>query len=210
MTKPPAYKRYLNTEEQPPGFSAIACTHWRTAERLRDEAVKLTADQSWPAHETVLSIICLYHAALDCFINEEIEITAVLANTPLGRRLKIQGDTLCERKLDGLFSYFGLAGPTPEVRRRVLLLAKLRNRLAHHWPEMRDHRDYPEEVIDALNDAKIARINTSWTAQCSDVRMAKWAAEIVRAFVEEWWRVGRGSDNLARAQWEYGPKMVYP
>jgi hypothetical protein len=64
MTKPPAYKRYLDTEEQPPGFSAIACTHWRTAERLRDEAGKLTADQSWPVHWTVPSIICLYHAAL--------------------------------------------------------------------------------------------------------------------------------------------------
>jgi hypothetical protein len=65
------------------------------------------------------------------------------------------------------------------------------------------------EFCNWLN-TKIERINTSWTAQCSDVRLAKWAAEIVRAFVEEWWRVGRASDWLDRAHWEYGPEMVYP
>jgi hypothetical protein len=75
---------------------------------------------------------------------------------------------------------------------------------------MRDVRDYPVQVIDALSDAKIERINTSWTAQCSDVRLAKWAAEGVRAFIDEWWRVGRTPDALDRAQWEFGPDWVYP
>ena len=52
-------------------------------------------------------------------------------------------------------------------------------------------RDYPIEVTNALNDARIEPVNTSWAAQCSDVRLAEWAADIVRAFVDEWWRIGR-------------------
>ncbi|MGC2075734.1 MAG: hypothetical protein WA728_06820 [Xanthobacteraceae bacterium] len=74
--------------------------------------------------------------------------------------------TLHERKLDEFFSFFGLKGKnTPDITRRVLLLAGLRNRLAHHWPLLRDVRDYPVQVIDALTDAGIEKINTSWTAQ---------------------------------------------
>jgi hypothetical protein len=76
--------------------------------------------------------------------------------------------------LDAFFRHFGVAGrQSRDVQRRVLLLAGLRNRLAHHWPELRDVRDYPVQVIDALTDAKIERVNTSWTTQCSDVRLAK-------------------------------------
>jgi hypothetical protein len=208
---PPIYKRYLDTTEQPSGFSTLSSTFWRTAEGLRDDAVRLTANQHWMTHWTVPSIVCLYHAALDCFINEEITIAGEIANKPLGRRHEIQGMTIHGDKLDGLFAYFGVAGPTADVRRRTLLLAGLRNRLIHHWPEMRDLRDYPVQVIEALNDAKIEKgVNTPWTGQCSDIRVAKWAAEIVRAFVEEWWQVGRAPDWLARAQWEYGRQMVYP
>ena len=82
--------------------------------------------------------------------------------------------------------------------------------MSHHWPELRDVRDYPEQVIDALKDAYIESINTSWTAQCSDVRLAKWAAEIVRSLVDEWWRIGRAPSTLDRAHWEFGPDWVYP
>jgi hypothetical protein len=119
--------------------------------------------------------------------------------------------TLHAEKLNAFFRHYGLAKQqAPEVQRRVLVLAGLRNRLSHHWPEMRDVRDDPVQVIDALSDAKIERVNTSWTAQCSDVRLAEWAAEIVRAFIDEWWRVGRTPDALDRAQWEFGPDWVHP
>lgn len=97
-----------------------------------------------------------------------------------------------------------------EVVRRALLLNGLRNRLSHHQPEMRDVRDYPVDVIAALKAAKIERINTSSTVQCNDVRLAKWAAEVVRAFVDEWWRIGRVPSAIDRAHWESGPDWAYP
>ena len=119
--------------------------------------------------------------------------------------------TLNAKKLDDFFNHCGLAGEqTPQVKCRTLLLIGLRNRLSHHWPEMRDVRDYPVDVIDALNDAKIEKVNTSWTAQCMDVRLATWAAEIVRGFVDEWWRLGRAPVSMDHAQWEYGPTLIYP
>ncbi len=211
MANPPAYGRHLVTENAQLGFSSIAPAFWRTAEKLRDEAVKQTAKQSQPTHWTIHSAICLYHAALDCFINEEITLRGALTGAPLANGYQTQGMTLRAEKLDGFFSCCCLAGKQAiEVQRRTLLLTGLRNRLSHHWPEMRDIRNYPVQVIDALNDAHIERVNTSWTAQCSDVRLAKWAAEIVRAFVDEWWRIGRAPDAMDRAHWEFGPDWVYP
>jgi hypothetical protein len=207
--QPPAYSRYLPTDNGQLGFSSIAAGFWRVAEKLRDDAVKETAGQSWPAHWSVPSIICLYHASLDCFINEEILLQGILIRTAADRGYQIQGNTLCEKKLNDFFSHFGKQ-QTPEVQRRSLLLVGLRNRLAHHWPEMKDIRDYPVKVIDALNDAGIERVNASWTAQCSDVRVAKWGAEVVRAFVDDWWRIGRLPGKVERLSWEFGPKWVYP
>jgi hypothetical protein len=174
MAKKPDYARYLDSENALFGFSSIAPGFWRSAEKLRDEAIQQTNGQSWPTHWTTHSIICLYHAALDCFINEEITLKAVLSGSQLSNAAyEIQGMTLNAKKLDAFFSHCGLAGKqTPEVRRRTLLLIGLRNRLSHHWPEMRDVRDYPVDVIDALTDAKIEKLNTSWTAQCSDVRLS--------------------------------------
>ncbi|MFY9835381.1 MAG: hypothetical protein WAK55_02740 [Xanthobacteraceae bacterium] len=146
-----------------------AITHRRTAEKLRDEPVKQTTKTSPPTYWTVHSAICLYHAALECFINEEITVQSTPTKTkvsPINSGYEIQSMTLHERKLDEFFSFFGLKGKnTPDITRRVLLLAGLRNRLAHHWPLLRDVRDYPVQVIDALTDAGIEKINTSWTAQ---------------------------------------------
>jgi hypothetical protein len=65
-------------------------------------------------------------------------------------------------------------------------------------------------VIDALSDAKIERVNTSWAGQCSDIRVAKWAADIVRAFVDGWWRIGRIPGSVERGDWEFGPIRIYP
>jgi hypothetical protein len=75
----------------------------------------------------------------------------------------------------------------------------------HHWPQARDIRDYPVDVIAALDDAKIEKLNTSWAAQCSDVRLARWAAEVTQAFVHEWWRQTGEPGSVERRQWEFGP-----
>jgi hypothetical protein len=213
MARKPEYARHLSTEDGLIGFSSIAAGFWRTAEKLRNEALQQTAKQSPPTHWNTHSAICLYHAALDSFLNEEITIWGMLTNTSLAKGgHQIQGLTLNAQKLNEFFSFFGLKDrKTPAISHRASLLAGLRNRLSHHWPEVRDMRDYPVEVINALSDARIEPVNTSWAAQCSDVRLAEWAADIVRAFVDEWWRIGpRHSDEIDRLRWVFGPDWINP
>jgi len=191
MPRARPHSRYLTTDSDQKGFSAIAPNFWRTAEKLRTEAVQATAQQSWKVHWTVPSAICLYHAALDCFINEEIAIAVARAGaasegpwTREGR--SIQDNNLNQQKLESFFSFFQLNGKgVPEVRDRTVKLIGLRNILYHHAPEMRDVHDYPAQAIAALKDAGIEPVNTSWAAQCTDVRLAEWASKAVRAFIED-------------------------
>lgn len=119
MAKSPDHARYLDTPEGQSGFSSIAPGFWRCAEKLRDEAVQQTAKQSWPAHQNVHSAICLYHASLDCFINEEITIGEMLRGSPsVAAGNKIQGMTLTGDKIDGFYTHFGLKEKLePEIRR---------------------------------------------------------------------------------------------
>jgi hypothetical protein len=212
MAKPPAHASYLATADALQGFSAIAHHFWRTAEKLRHQAVQTTTGQTRQTCWTVHSAICLYHAALECFCNEENAFRRALTAAPSNDKgYKLQGATLSAEKLDDLFAYFGISDKhDPDIQRRTILLIGLRNRLFHHWPEMRDVRDYPVTVIDALTDAKIDNVNTSWTAQCSDIRLAKWAADIVRAFIDQWWQIARSPSQVDRVDWEYGPDYVYP
>jgi len=147
MPRPRPRSRYLTTDSDQKGFSAIAPNFWRTAEKLRSEAVQATAQQSWKVHWTVPSAICLYHAALDCFINEEIAIWLGRAGAASDDSLtreghSIQDKTLNQKKLESFFSFFQLSGKgVPEVRDQTLKLIGLRNILYHHAPEMRDLRD---------------------------------------------------------------------
>jgi hypothetical protein len=185
-----AYSHYLSTGEQHVGFSELAPNFWRTAEKLRSEAVEATAQQDWKAHSTVPSAICLYHAALDCFINEQVALAIALRGDTRDDLIAaghvIQDSTLCEEKLKAFFAFFGLKGKeTPEVHSRTLRFLKLRDRLYHHSPEMRDVREYPDDVVEALKDAGIQPVNTSWASQCTNVRLAEWASGAVRAFIED-------------------------
>jgi hypothetical protein len=158
MPRPRPYSRYLSTADNLSGFSSIAPAFWKTAEKLKTEAVQATVQQGWKVHWTIPSAICLYHAALDCFINEEIALAIAgsggnAAVQDEGR--SIQDETLNQKKLDRFFSFFGLDGKaTTDVRDRTLLFIALRNLLYHHVPEMRDIRDYPEKLIDAARRAR--------------------------------------------------------
>ena len=188
MPRARPYSRYLTTDNDQKGFSALAPNFWQTAEKLKTEAVQATVLQSWKIHWTIPSAICLYHAALDCFINEEIAIALARAgdaasDDPLTHEARsIQDMTLNQKKLESFFSIFQLNGKgAPEVRDRTLKLIGLRNILYHHSPEMRDVRDYPKQAIDALEDGGIKPVNTSWAGQCTDVRLVEWASKAVVA-----------------------------
>ena len=194
MPRKRPHSRYLTTDNNLKGFSALAPNFWRTAEKLKTEAVQATAQQSWKAYSTIPSAICLYHACLDCFINEEIALALAGADAASKDRLTregrlIQDKTLNRKKLESFFSFFQLSEKgASEVRARTLKLIDLRNILYHHSPEIRDLRDYPNQAIEALNDAGIEPVNTSWAGQCMDIRLAEWASKAVRAFIDDWCR----------------------
>ena len=141
----PEYERYVDSEVGLVGFSSIATGFWRAAEKLRDEADKQTAGQAWRTHWSIHSAICLYHAALECFIKEEVTIftarVGIGEEKLLTKAYRVQGNTLNAMKIDDFFALFGLTEKVaPDVRRRALLLINLRNRLSHHWPLVRDVR----------------------------------------------------------------------
>jgi hypothetical protein len=188
------------------GLSAIAPNFWQTAEQIKIEAIQRTAQQNWPAHSTIPSAICLYHTALDCFMNEEIALAIALTEgngALIEAGHAIQDLTLCEKKLDRFFSFFGLEGKqTPEVRRRTSLFIGLRDRLYHHSPEARDVREHPDQVIAASNDAGIEPVNTSWAGQCMHVGLAVWASTAARAFIDDWCRAGNIPSRMQQAGWE--------
>ena len=98
VLRPRQHSRYLSTDNNQKGFSAIAPNFWQTAEKLRSEAVQATAQQTWKNRWSVPSAICLYHAALDCFINEEIAsaLAGTATDTVLTNGRAIQDLTLCK------------------------------------------------------------------------------------------------------------------
>jgi hypothetical protein len=105
MAKKPEYSRYVDSDTALSGFSSIAPGFWRSAERLRDQAEKDTEGQSWRTHWRVHSAICLYHAAIDCFINEEVTLYEALRRIePTQAAQDIQGNTLNAQKLDDFYS----------------------------------------------------------------------------------------------------------
>jgi hypothetical protein len=205
MTRPRPHSRYGATENEQIGFSSLAPAFWRTAEKLRNEVVHRNA-----THDTAIPpAICLYHAALDYFINEEIAITlAVFASDGRDAALyqsgyAIQDMTLREEKMKKFFSLYNLDGKqTAEIWSRTLLFLGLRNRLYHHAPEARDIRDYPEEVIAALKDAGIEPTNMPWAAQCSNVRLGEWASQVVCGFIEDWCRARGIPSRMKQPGWE--------
>jgi hypothetical protein len=149
---PPDYTRYVDSNQALKGFSTIALNIWKDAERLREHAQKQTSTQTWRTHSSVLSAICLYHAALECFINEEITFYTARLGTDHEKLLieafRIQGDTLNAKKIDSFWSFFGLANKVaPDIKRRAVLLANLRNCLYHHWPQLRKRRGWTSEQV---------------------------------------------------------------
>ena len=206
MPRPRPYTPYLLTNDGTAGFSSIAPYFWQTAEKIRSEAVRETADQAWKTHWTIPSAICLYHAALDCFINEEVALALARSNndeTTTQAGHAIQDDTLSGQKLEKFFSFFGLEGKqTLDVWSRTLRLIALRDRLYHYSPEMRDMRDYPNAVIAALKDADIEPVNKSWTAACRDVRLGEWASRAVREFIEDWCKAGGIPSRMELPGWK--------
>jgi hypothetical protein len=190
------FTQYLSTEDSILGFSSIAPTYWRTAENLRVAAEIETANQTWRVHWTVHSVICLYHAALECAINEEIALFMALSGGVPTLDGRIAQEATGKAKLDAAFSFFGVQGKqTPEIWDRTVRFIALRNHLYHHTPTLRDVREYPDEIIAALKDAGIEPVNTSWASQCTDIRLAQWSSTAVKSFIEDWCRA-RGIPSL--------------
>jgi|SRR5262249_17524584 len=206
MPRSRQYSPYSSTNKGMVGFSSVAPNFWKTAEKIRSEALRETAEQEWKTHWTIPAAICLYHAALECFINEEIALAVAGSNndaTATEAGHAIQDMTLKEKKLKKFFSFFDLEGKqTPDIWSRTLRFIALRNCLYHHSPQLRDMSEYPDAVIAALDDAGIERVNTSWVTACTDVRLGEWASRAVREFIEDWCKAGCIPSRMELPGWK--------
>jgi hypothetical protein len=206
MPRPRPYSAYLSGNIGMRGLSSIAPYFWKTAEKIKGEALRETAEQAWKTHWTIPSAICLYHAALECFINEEIALVVGDRDTDatmIEAGHAIQDMTLHPGKLEKFFSFFGLEGKqTPDVWSRTVRFIALRDRLYHYSPEMRDIREYPDAVVAALEDARIERVNTSWASACRDIRLAEWAAVAVCAFIDDWCNAAGIPSRMEFPEWK--------
>lgn len=142
------------------GFAHVAPLYWCYAERLRNEAGVST--QQFDAGN--IPAICLYHATLDCYLNEELSISMALekADTQLAQKCRsIEDQTLNKSKLDSFASAYGFdAEFSPDVLDYAVMFAKFRNMLHHHSPEMRPLNEYPIEAANVFKIVGVEPINT--------------------------------------------------
>src|SRR5690606_3159589 len=86
------FTEFFQDDDKIEGYSLVASSHWKAAEMLRLKATHgLSRTRNIPSmHWLIVPAICLYHASLDCYLNE------TLAGSMLKLR-KAKNTTLIER-----------------------------------------------------------------------------------------------------------------
>jgi hypothetical protein len=138
------YEQFFKVPNEPPlvGFSAIAPVHYRSALRLLQQAENLCAGRQWKICPYVLSAICLFHASLECYLNEELALSLELQrDKPAGDLLKrceaLQDQTFGRKKLNHFLDLYGIRDRIESaIIEDVGCLCDLRDRLYHHSPAM--------------------------------------------------------------------------
>jgi hypothetical protein len=149
----------------------------------------MCADHEWKVCFYVLSAICLFHASLECYLNEELAVSLALLDKPadelVARCLALQNKTFGREKLDGFLDAYGFGEQfETALIEDVTCLCNLRDRLYHHSPEMRPTNQYPEAAAVVLRKLGAAPIDTSWTTAMSHLDVGEWARTVTQRFVE--------------------------
>jgi hypothetical protein len=181
------------------GMSSAAPGYWRTANQLLREAARerLGKPQQSQSHFTVPSAICLYHATLDCFMNEELAFSIGYAekrrdeaSARAARRVQDMPLSVSNKnnKPESFQKLYEIVDFSAEIERDVVTFIRLRDRLYHHTPEFRPIGFFPDDVIAALEAASIIPIGTSWFGECCSIKLAEWCAKTVQSYIEEFCR----------------------
>ena len=194
MAKPPRksrqYERFYEAQGAPIGFGAIASGHYKSAILLLQQADNLCASARSKYSPHVLSAICLFHACLECYLNEELSLSLLLQlsrpkdDSVTARCLVVQDKTFGKEKLVEFLDLYGLRERIDTaVLEEVVALCELRDRLYHHSPETRPINDYPVAAAAALQRVGIKPINTQWTNMISHLKVGRWARTVTERFL---------------------------
>lgn len=194
--KPRLVVEFFPTENPPISCPSIAGHYWRCAEQLLNEAA--SADQRFNA--LVLSVICLYHSVLECYINETLGLSMVKGGEDkiLAAKCRdLQDETLSEKKLRRFVEAYGFTSKfAPSILERAATFARFRNKLHHHSPEMRPLNLYPAEAAAVFQAAGVEAINTGWIYQSMSIKVGRWCRDTVRQFIDEFCRCADKPSDL--------------
>lgn len=203
--RPRNFTPIIEGEELLKGFTALAPVYWRAAEKLRAEAVaEIAPKASFDSHVQIVPAIILYHAALDCYINEQLALSLYglieKANSARANECReCQDMTLNRRKITAFAKLYGLAEKFDQNSiESALKMAQLRDKVYHHSPEFRPMNQIPIELDVVLKAAGVTPINTSWVSLASSLRVGKWCADAVIGFVDAFGAATGGPKHAAR------------
>jgi hypothetical protein len=181
---------YVPPEPSPPSFSAISSHHYRSAVKLIQYAQAECTTQQFKTSFFILSVICLFHACLECYINEYIglilfSLEEQVEKDTVIRFMSIQDRPFGRVKLNeyldacGVRDHFEVAAVED-----VVALCELRDRLYHHSAEMKPFNEYPQPVIVVLNKVGVPSMNSSWVSLVSHLDVGNWARKVTERFID--------------------------
>ena len=180
----------VNPETLYSGYSHVAHQHYWAAEILRDRALKYAEINKHDHSVLTFSVICLYHASLDCYLNETLAGSASRlekSNPDQARRcFGIQKESLNPGKISKFLEAYGAHNKIgDEIREHLDAFLLLRNVLYHHSPETRPFNEIPADAEKALKLSAGPVINTSWAALCGHLQVLEWSRKSLRDFLDE-------------------------
>jgi hypothetical protein len=192
MRRPRPHKQFFQAAEPRSGFAAIAPTHYKSARKLLQHAESVCAESEMKFCFYVLSAICLFHACLECYLNEELALSLFRLRSRVGEEdprvdqlIGLQDRPFGRQKLSDFLEAYGfggrIAGPVID---EVVALCELRDRLYHYTPEMKPVNECPEAVAAVLTRAGVDVIRTSWPVAISHLKVGAWAKQVVEKFLE--------------------------
>jgi hypothetical protein len=174
----------------PPSFSAISSHHYRSAVKLIQYAQAECITQQFKTSFFIISAICLFHACLECYINEYIGLILFSfeeqdRKDTVKRFMSIQDKPLGRGKLNGYLDACGARDHFEATAvEDVVALCELRDRLYHHSAEMKPFNEYPQAAIVVLNKVGVPSMNSSWVSLVSHLEVGNWARKVTERFVE--------------------------
>jgi hypothetical protein len=197
MGRPPRQRpraEDFKAENPMTGFAIIAPYFWHSAELLLQEARRVAAEsKSFPVTRHGAAIICLHHACLDCFLNEELalfiqpaQMSGRADQDEINKRLRsIQDLTGSAKIAEALAIFRGMDAFSKTIREDAETLISLRNLAYHHSPEFQQTNHYPPVITSLRQKLGLGEINTDWTNWLGHIAFSDWSRATLIAFVAE-------------------------